>query len=478
MLLVSLLLCTTSFTSNFLNLTDIYIQIKGINPELYEMFFSSNMDELTPRSIDIDKKNNCLELSYYFDDNTTTDNITTYKTITDNTTTDNTTTDNTITDNTTTDNTTTYKTITDNTNYQIIYGLINKFVNKNKIEDRISFLKNSFFYKILKMVLIINIIVLCGFSLSLIVFSFSYKIMKESFDGNIEDYIAYEDKYDKDFYELDNHKLTEKEKDDLKNTYISDNTPNGKIIMLYDFETENFNYYYNNKNSITYYELEAVAKLYAIKNNARDLVIEREEDQEDKEDQEHKEDQEDKEDQEHKEDQEDQEDQEDKKCNKKQKTSVFAKIKKYNQKSDSNKKDQREKIENIKQQSTKINKIIDNQSKQTNTFKHIGKLIDFENILNETIDDTNVTQYVDKEQVDKEQVEAEISEIKKEPKNDKTNVQEVRVFDDSNMVIVDRPRAVSPPGKLVKKSSSKIMPKNNISFAEYKKQVLEPNRKK
>ena len=45
------------------------------------------------------------------------------------------------------------------------------------------------------------------------------------------------------------------------------------------------------------------------------------------------------------------------------------------------------------------------------------------------------------------------------------------------MVVVQHPRAVSPPGKLIKRSSSKIMPKNNISFAEYKKQVLEPNRK-
>ena len=44
------------------------------------------------------------------------------------------------------------------------------------------------------------------------------------------------------------------------------------------------------------------------------------------------------------------------------------------------------------------------------------------------------------------------------------------------MVLVERPRAVSPPGKLLKKTS-KIMPKNNISFAEYKKQVLEPTRK-
>ena len=62
-------------------------------------------------------------------------------------------------------------------------------------------------------------------------------------------------------------------KNSLKDIYIEDKTPNGKIVM-YNFDNNIFNYYCNNKNAISYHELEAVATIqlkmtveYYLKNN-------------------------------------------------------------------------------------------------------------------------------------------------------------------------------------------------------------------
>ena len=71
MLLVSLLVCSASFSSSYFNLTDIYIQIKGVNTDLYNMMFESDIKNLTVSSKDLDNKNNCYEVSYYLDNNGT-----------------------------------------------------------------------------------------------------------------------------------------------------------------------------------------------------------------------------------------------------------------------------------------------------------------------------------------------------------------------------------------------------------------------
>ena len=287
---------------------------------------------------------------------------------------------------------------------------------------------------VIRSILLINFIIVTGFIISITIFSHTYKSMCDDFPDTIEDYVAYEDKYDRDFYELEEKQLTTKENELLKDVYIRDETPNGDIILYYDFATTSFNYYFNNKNAITYPELEAAAKLFAIKNNCRSLFIKKS-------------------------------DTKSSPSNTqstisnvkpsqhdikkpKQQSNVFASVKSYNKQStnDNNKRSRENDSDRIER--------LDRVKKIGNHFKHIGKLDDFDRETKDAL------------------LEQSIIEPDKPDKPDKPDPI-VKHFDDANIVIIPR----SPPGKLLKKSSSKIMPKNNISFADYKRQVLEPNHK-
>ena len=221
MSIINVLICSTAFTTNLFNLTDLYIQISQIIPYTsipieYKQSELFDIDELN--KIDINNGNKCYEATYFLYAKPETPTL-----------------------ETTTPETTT------------------------PILDIVTAIRS---------IILINIIFGIGFLLSIIFFSSAYKTMKDSFPDNIEDYIAYEDKYDKEFYTLNIEPLTITQIDKLKEVYIEDHSPSGKIVMYYDFATDTFNYYIDNKNAITYYELEAVAKLFAIKNNCRSLFIE------------------------------------------------------------------------------------------------------------------------------------------------------------------------------------------------------------
>ena len=62
MLSVSFLICSTGFASSYLNLTNIYIEIKSMQTDMYNKVFENNVENLTI------KNNNCYEVTYYLDD--------------------------------------------------------------------------------------------------------------------------------------------------------------------------------------------------------------------------------------------------------------------------------------------------------------------------------------------------------------------------------------------------------------------------
>ena len=258
--------------------------------------------------------------------------------------------------------------------------------------------------------------------------------MRDNFPDDIEDYVAYEDKYDREFYNVPKEQEQEQQQElsaRLQDVYIEDTTPNGKIVIYYDFTSNSFNYYFNNKNAITYPELEAAAKLFTIRNNCRSLFIESTQQQQQQQQQQEQQ----------------QQQQQQPKSNK---SSVFASIKSYNkqtakQENNNNNNNNRDKMDRL-----------DRTKKLGNHFKYVGKIEDFL----------------------KQQQEPFKNESKNEVKNESKNESKQPIVKNQlDEKIVIMPRSQSPPGKLLKKSSSKIMPKNNISFAEYKRQVLEPNRK-
>tara|TARA_Y100000591_G_C21834209_1_gene701509 strand:- start:1683 stop:2489 length:807 start_codon:yes stop_codon:yes gene_type:complete len=266
--------------------------------------------------------------------------------------------------------------------------------------------------------------------------------MKEDFDENIEDYIAYEDKYDIEFEKLEKKVITSDIENSLKDIYIEDKTPNGKIVMYYNFDNNIFNYYCNNKNAISYHELEAVAKLYTIKNDCRILFKE----------------------------QPDQEQPDQEQPAQEQRNSVFAIVKNYNKIENKNR-DERNKLENIKNK--KRIEQFDKIQKVSNHFKYIGKLDDFYKENN--IDSQDKTQSADQQQEDKQQEDKGQEDKEQADKQQELQEQEVKAYEENNdVVIVENDSTIV--GKLHKdKLSSKILPNNNLTFAEFKKKVLEPN---
>lgn len=502
MLLVSFLVCSAGFTSNYFNLTNIFIQISGMNMDAYSKVFSTTQENLTINSSgELVEDNNCYRVSYYIENETDSEKSTTTTCHLDNIT-NGYNSDNQNSVNITysaimdyilnisnSSNSNIFKTVenlylstrTIKTNVRtVIEKRMEHFIEENKIDkDLINTLKG---------VVLVNIILILGFGLAILVFSFSYKVMKDDFPEDMEDYVAYEDKYDKEFYDLERKELTDAKKEELKDNYVRDTTPNGEIIMYYDFETSSFKYYFNNKNAITYPELEAVAKLFTVKNNCRSLFIEDEKNSDNEEQtpettqpQETSETTQQQETTQPQETIQETPETEDEKP--KKKSSVFAVVKKYN-KQDNKSKDERDKHSKITRDSNKRTREenierLDKVKKVGNHFKHVGKIYDFEEEQKgETIKQeilNNKPPPLPPQPAQSPPPPVEPSTETRETTKTKTS-NNLKVFDDGNMVLVERPRAVSPPGKLLKKTS-KIMPKNNISFAEYKKQVLEPNRK-
>ena len=82
----------------------------------------------------------------------------------------------------------------------------------------------------------------------------------------------YEIKYLEEFRKLQERELTKDNIQDLITKNVEDETPMGKIIMTYNPETESFWYYCDTK-TLTYKTLDAVARLFAIKYDCKQICV-------------------------------------------------------------------------------------------------------------------------------------------------------------------------------------------------------------
>ena len=91
-------------------------------------------------------------------------------------------------------------------------------------------------------------------------------------DVSVKNIEKYEDKYYDSFKRLESRNLDDVQIQNMMNNIIWENTPNGYVMMYYDSNNESFSYYCNNKN-ISYQYLETVARKYAITYNCKELLI-------------------------------------------------------------------------------------------------------------------------------------------------------------------------------------------------------------
>ena len=253
----------------------------------------------------------------------------------------------------------------------------------------------------------------------------------EDFPNNFKDYEAYEDVYLKAFQNQTCHVLSSDEINNIKNKHICEETPTGKVIMYYDFETKSFNYYCENKNSIPYLHLETVAQRFTIENDCKILFTDSSQEESTQ----------------GKSSQEESTQEKSSKSStvsniiQENKPSIFANLKTYNNKAPS--------TSNETSFEAK-----DTLKKKANHFKYCGKLNDF-NLSPSSLSSINNTVIEDKHE--------EQNTEDKPVKEDQQNTEDKPVKEDKSNI--------EQPIKQSKKN--KLQPKNNLTFAEYKKLLLE-----
>ena len=113
--------------------------------------------------------------------------------------------------------------------------------------------------------------ILLGFTLvSYMVYNKDYKYEDDDDDEEDDDDYCF-----KFFDELENLPDRELEKDELEELRLKsleEETPEGKVIMIYNSDTESF-WYYADSTTIPYSSLDAVARLYAINYNCKSICV-------------------------------------------------------------------------------------------------------------------------------------------------------------------------------------------------------------
>ena len=95
-------------------------------------------------------------------------------------------------------------------------------------------------------------------------------------DTDSENEEEYKDKYWDKYEMLEDKKLSIEELDLLKNIFIEDKSPRGIIKMGYDISNNSFSYFCDTKD-LSYNYLETVGRLFVIKNNCKNIFINRKE---------------------------------------------------------------------------------------------------------------------------------------------------------------------------------------------------------
>ena len=85
----------------------------------------------------------------------------------------------------------------------------------------------------------------------------------------IKPVIKYEDKYKDKFENLKYKSTNETRLEELKNSFIMENTPHGNVIMYWNQKNKVFSYY--SDGTMPYRFLEVVARKYVIMNDCKDI---------------------------------------------------------------------------------------------------------------------------------------------------------------------------------------------------------------
>jgi hypothetical protein len=81
----------------------------------------------------------------------------------------------------------------------------------------------------------------------------------------------YEDKYKNKFQNMENVELEKERLENLKNNILIETTPNGNVVMFYDYKNNSFAYY--SDKVMPYRFLDTVGRKYAIQYRCKNIYI-------------------------------------------------------------------------------------------------------------------------------------------------------------------------------------------------------------
>ena len=88
----------------------------------------------------------------------------------------------------------------------------------------------------------------------------------------IEEELPYEKLYYEDFDLMEHRELTDEDKETLIKTFVEEETPEGTIVMCYNYHSESYHYWCDKKN-IKFLTLDTVAQKYALDNDCKEVCV-------------------------------------------------------------------------------------------------------------------------------------------------------------------------------------------------------------
>lgn len=247
--------------------------------------------------------------------------------------------------------------------------------------------KNTFFNAIISIITVLGSIVTSLIMGFIITAYMVYEKEEENVnDNNVFDEeeeakeakIKYYNQYFDELNNLENIDFTIEKLEILRLKTIKEETPEGKVIMTYNSDTESF-WYYSDTKTISYKLLDTVARLFAITYNCKSICINYKEEIEKSKEKNRKQkelaEQKELEEQE-KLDDDEQKDSEQEKLDKPKEKSIFVKFKNYNTGAITQNKTQPQK-QNQKNSTTTSKKEYYIMAEKSNQFKYKGKIEDF-----------------------------------------------------------------------------------------------------
>lgn len=155
-------------------------------------------------------------------------------------------------------------------------NLNNSFINNNYFDLFQNFDSLNYYIRVL---LIINALFFTYIGTNLIFGTYVHYTLKKNFEieynknKDLYEYDSFLFEYLDEYNDLSDNKLTKDYIKTLKNKFVKVDTKYGTLLMSYDNNSENFNYYTKKSNDIPFEYLDVASRIFVVKYDCKSLYV-------------------------------------------------------------------------------------------------------------------------------------------------------------------------------------------------------------